>query len=102
MRTPIKWKFGTLKGLITANHIYHVWWESDKESWNYLHKIRSNFCHTHRVNPLKDWAENCYVVGVTIIEVPLCGLKVIKVETMEIIMTKNPPCVTIMQSNFMN
>ena len=48
---------------------------------NYSHKIRSNFCHTHRVNPLKEWAE----IAITIVEVAFCGLKGIKIETIEIV-----------------
>ena len=45
---------------------------------DYLRKIRSKVCHAHRVNPLKERAENCYVdgvtiVGVTIVGVPFCG-----------------------------
>ena len=51
---------------------------------DYLHKIRSKFCHTHNVNPLTERVENCYVDGVTIIGVPFCGLKEIEVKNMEI------------------
>ena len=51
---------------------------------NYLRKIRSKVCHAHRVNPLKESAENCYVDGVIIIGVPFCDLKRIEIKTVEI------------------
>ena len=48
---------------------------------DYLRKIRSKVCHAYRVNPLE---ENLYVDRVTIVGVPFCGLKGIKIKTMEI------------------
>ena len=50
---------------------------------DYLPKIRSNFCHTYRVNPLEEQVENCYVDGVTIVGVPFGSLKRIELKTME-------------------
>ena len=50
----------------------------------YLRKIRSKVCHAHRVNRLKESAENCYVDGVTIVGVPFCGLKEIQLKAIEI------------------
>ena len=57
MRASIGLKFGTLEGLITADlntkfgrnlmNIHGV-------MTNYLHKIRSNFCHAHKVNPWRN------------------------------------------------
>ena len=49
-----------------------------------LRKIRSKICHAHRVNHLKEWAENCYVDGLTIVGVPFCGLKGIQLKAIEI------------------
>ena len=46
---------------------------------DYLHKIRSKVCHAHRINLLKESAENCYVDGVTIIGVPIIGVPIIGV-----------------------
>ena len=87
MRAPIGLKFDTLKGLIKANF-------STKFGRNpmnihgvitdYLRKIRSKVCHAHRVNRLKEWAEKCYVDGVTIVGVPFCGLKGIQLKAIEI------------------
>ena len=51
---------------------------------DYLRKIRSKVCHAHRVNRLKESAENCYVDGVTIVGVPFCGLKGIQLKAIEI------------------
>ena len=51
---------------------------------DYSRKIRSNFHHVHRVNPIKERVENCYVDGLTIVGVPFCGLKGINIKTMEI------------------
>ena len=57
MRAPIRLKFGTLKGLITADlstkfgrnpmNIHGV-------MTNYSRKIRLKVCHAHRVNPLEE------------------------------------------------
>ena len=87
MRASVGLKFGTLKGLIKANlstkfgrnlmNIHRV-------LTDYSHKIRSKVCHAHRVNRLKELAENCYVDGVTIVGVPFCGLKRIKLKAIEI------------------
>ena len=70
MRAPVGLKFGTIKRLRTADlstkfgrnpmSIHGV-------MTDYLRKIKSNFCHAHRVNPLKECAENYHVDGVTII-----------------------------------
>ena len=74
MRSWIGLNFGTLKGLIKANlstkfgrnpmNIHGV-------MTDYLRKIRSKVCHAHRVNRLKESAENCYVDGVTIVRAVL-------------------------------
>ena len=87
MRAPIGLKFGTRKGLITANlstkcgrnpmNIHGV-------MTNYLRKIKSKVCHAHRVNHLKERAENCYVDGVTIVGVHFCDLKGIQLKAIEI------------------
>ena len=77
MHAPIGLNVCSLKGLITADlsakfgrnqlNIHRV-------MTNYSHKIRLKVCHTYRVNPLKEWVENCYVDGITITEVTFCGL----------------------------
>ena len=87
MRAPIRLNIGTLKGLIKANlstkfgrnpmNIHGV-------MTDYLCKTRSKVCHAHRVNRLKESAENCYVDGVTIVGVPFCGLKTIELKAIEI------------------
>ena len=87
MRARIGLKFGTLKGLITADlctnfgrnpmNIHGV-------MTNYLRKIRSKVCHTYRVNSFEESVENCYVDGATIVGVPFCGLKGIGIKTTEI------------------
>ena len=51
---------------------------------DYSRKVRSKVCHVHRVNPLKERAENCYVDGVTIVGVPFFGLQGIQIKAMEI------------------
>ena len=51
---------------------------------DYSHKIKLHFCHSHRVNPLNESAENCYVDGVTTIGVPFCGMKGIQINAIEI------------------
>ena len=51
---------------------------------DYLRKIRSKVCHAHRVNLLKESAENYYVNGITIVEVPFWGLKGIQLKAIEI------------------
>ena len=51
---------------------------------DYLRKIRSKVCHAYRVNPLEESVENRYVDGATIVGVPFCGLKRIRIKTMEI------------------
>ena len=51
---------------------------------DYLHIIWPKVCHAHRVNRLKERAENCYVDGVTIVGVPFCGLKGIQLKAIEI------------------
>ena len=79
MRAPIGLKFGTLKELIKANLSTKFGWNPMNihgVMTNYLCKIRSKVCHAHRVNRLKECAENCYVDGVTIVGVPFCGLKI--------------------------
>ena len=73
MHAPIGLNCGTLKGLNTADlsstfgrnpmNIHGV-------IIDYSCKIRSNICHIHRVNPLKEPADNYYVDGATIIGVP--------------------------------
>ena len=87
MRAPIGLKFGTLKGLIKANlstkfgrtpmNIHGV-------MTDYLRKIRSKVCHAHRVNRWKEYPDNCYVDGITIVGVPFCGLKGIQLKAIEI------------------
>ena len=42
---------------------------------NFLHEKRSKICHAYRVNYWKKLDETWHVGGVTIIEVPFCGLK---------------------------
>ena len=51
---------------------------------DYLPKIRSKVCHTYRVNSFEESAEHCYVDEATIVGVPFCGLKRIKIKTTEI------------------
>ena len=50
----------------------------------YSCKIRLKVCHSHRLNPLKERAENCYVDVVTIVGVPFCDLKGNQIKAMEI------------------
>ena len=87
MRARIGLKFGTLKGLITADLRTNV----GRNPMNihgvmtdYLRKIRSKVCHAYRVNSFEESVENCYVDGATIVGVPFCGLKGIGIKTMEI------------------
>ena len=87
MRTPIGLKFGTLEGLIKADFSTNFGrnpMNIHRVMIDYSRKIRSKVCHAHRVNPLKEWVENCYVDGVTIVGVPFCGLKRIEVKIIEI------------------
>ena len=51
---------------------------------DYSRKTRSICCHAYRVNRFMEWAENCYVDGVTIVGVPFGGLKGIEINTTEI------------------
>ena len=80
-------KFGTLKGLIKAElctnfgrnpmNIHGV-------MTDYLRKIRSKVCHAYRVNSFEESVENCYVDGATIVGLPFCGLKGIRIKITEI------------------
>ena len=57
MRTPIGLKFGTLEGLIKADHSTNFGrnpMDIHRVMIDYLRKIRSKVCHAHRVNPLKE------------------------------------------------
>ena len=77
-RTPIRLQFGTLKGLIKADFSTNFGrnpMNIHRVITKYFRKTRSKVCHTHRVNPLKECTENCYVDKVTIVGVPFCGLK---------------------------
>ena len=61
MRAPIGLKFGTRKWLIKADlstNFGRNLMNMHRVMTNYLCKIRSKVCHAHRVNPLKEWAEN--------------------------------------------
>ena len=85
MRTRIGLKFGTLKGLITAD--LHTNFGRNQMNihgvmTDYFCKRRSKVCHAYRVNPLEESVEN--VDGATIVGVPFCGLKRIGIKTMEI------------------
>ena len=87
MRAPIGLKFSTLEGLIKADLSTNFGrnpMDIHGVMIDYSRKIRSKVCHAHRVNPLKESVENCYVDGVTIVGVPFCGLKRIEIKTMEI------------------
>ena len=87
MRVRIGLKCGTRKGLIKADlstnfgrnpmNIHGVMTDN-------LRKIRLKVCHAYRVNPLEESAANLYVDGITIVEVPFCSLKGIRIKTMEI------------------
>ena len=68
---------------------------------DYLRKIRRKVFHTHRVNPLEELVENCYVDGVTIVGVPFWWFKRNR-DKDHGDMTQNPICVTITQLIFMN
>ena len=96
----IRLKFGTINGLIKADLSIKFGRNSMNihvVMTNYLHKIKLNFCHTHRVNPLEEWAENCYVDGVTIF------LQFERNQDKDYgDMTQNPACITIPWLSFVN
>ena len=87
MRAWIGLKFGTLKGLITAD-LCTNFGRNPMNSYgvitDYLRKVRSKVCHAYRVNSFEESVENYYVDGATIVRVPFCGLKGIGVKTTEI------------------
>ena len=51
---------------------------------NFTHKAKSNFCHTYRVNRLKEQAKNWYLAWLNIRGVSFGGQKSIELETAEI------------------
>jgi len=51
---------------------------------HFSHKRRSKVFHAYRVNCWKEFVETWHVDGITIVEVPFCGLKGIGKKTTEI------------------
>jgi len=85
--TPIKLKLGTRKGLIKAHLRTNFGWNPIKiyeGMINFLPKKRSKVCHAYGVNHWKELDETWHKGGVTIVRVPLCGLKGIQKKTTEI------------------
>ena len=86
-RAPIALKFGTQKGSPKAHPSIKFGANPMNGSGvmtDYSRKTRSICCHAYRVNRFMDWAENCYVDGVTIVGVPFGSLKGIEIKTTEI------------------
>ena len=84
---PIGMKFYTRKGPIIADFstkFGRIPMKIHGDITDYSPKIRSKVSHAHKVNLLKESAENRYVDGVTVVAVPFCGLKGIQIKAIEI------------------
>ena len=103
MRTPIKLKFGTLKGVIKANLSTNFGrYPINIHGVMCINKIISNFYRAYRINRFENSVKRWSVVRVTIMGVPFSSLKEIKVKTMKIDTTQKPPVCNRSASNPMD